>query len=81
MRGNSRDLARDLREKFVDRPVEIERAVPWQWPRRLREIGTCQAVMYTSDKWKKRGSFEDYKHVAEGPQWILARPWLSRAVR
>jgi hypothetical protein len=73
MRGNSRDLARNLRETFVDRPVETERAVPWQWPRRLREIGTCQAVMYTSDKWKKRGSFEDYKHVAEGPQWVLAR--------
>jgi len=72
MRSN-RDTARALRETFYDRPVEREQTVPWQWPRRLREIGTCQSVMYSSDKWKKKGDREDYKHVAEGPQWVLAR--------
>jgi hypothetical protein len=71
----AREIARNLRETFVDRPVEQEIAVPWRWPRALREVGVCESVMYASDKWqKRRDEIVDYKHVAEGPQWVLARP-------
>lgn len=73
--NETREVARNIRETFVDRPSEHEITVPWKWPRALREVGVCEAVMYASDKWqKRRGDMVDYKHVAEGPQWLLARP-------
>lgn len=62
--------AEAMREAFVDRPVEKEETVSWKWPKRMREVGECVAVMYTSDKWKDEGDYKDYKHVAEGPQEI-----------
>ena len=66
--------ARELREAFVDRPVRRTIQIPWQWPKSMQEIGRCEAVMYASDKWqRRRGDKKDYKHVAEGPQWVLAR--------
>lgn len=72
---SSRDHARNLRETFVDRPVSREQPVTWNWPKTMQEIGVCKAVMYASDKWQaRRGDKEDYKHVSEGPQWVLARP-------
>jgi hypothetical protein len=66
-----------IRETFVDRPAERQQPVPWQWPRSMREVGRCEAVMYSSDKWQPgrgRDWLEDYKHIAEGVQWLLVRP-------
>jgi hypothetical protein len=76
---NRQDLATasSIRETFVDRPPERRQNVPWRWPRVMREVGRCEAVMYASDKWQKgrgRNWLEDYKHIAEGAQWVLARP-------
>jgi hypothetical protein len=69
-----RDTARNIRETFVDRPVERETKVTWRWPRSMQEVGHNLAVMYASDKWQRnRGDNRDYKHVSEGPQWVLAR--------
>lgn len=70
--------ARKLREAFYDRPVERQTTVPWQWPRAMREVGLNLSVMYASDKWKRRGDKEDYKHLSEGKQWVLARPGFLR---
>lgn len=72
------DAAAAIREKFYDRPVERRLNIPWQWPRAMREVGLNMSVMYASDKWKRRGQKEDYKHVSEGKQWILARPGFLR---
>lgn len=78
-RGRDIDVARTMRETFVDRPVERTISIPWQWPKSMREIGTNEAVMYASDKWKqRRGDMEDYKHRSEGKQWVLARPGFLR---
>jgi hypothetical protein len=40
----------------------------------LLAVGQSEAVQYTSDKWKKRGDYQDYKHVAEGPQHLYVKP-------
>lgn len=77
--GRDAKAAKEIREKFYDRPVEKRLNIPWQWPRSMREVGLNMSVMYASDKWqKRRGSQEDYKHVSEGKQWILARPGFLR---
>jgi len=74
-RGSSVEVARAMRETFVDRAPSRETIVPWQWPKTMQEIGRWEAVMYTSDKWQKQlGKMEDYKHIIESNQgWILAR--------
>ena len=72
------ELARNLRRTFMDRDPEREQQVPWEWPTEMQHIGKCEAVMYSSDKWKHRGDYEDYKHVAEGPQELLVAPGFVR---
>lgn len=59
------DSAKKLRETFTDRPSKKVIDLRWDWPRSMDEVGVCTAVMYTSDKWKKVGDFEDYKHINE----------------
>lgn len=64
---NRRDFkqAQKLREVFTDRPMRKAIELGWSWPRSMEEVGVCTAVMYKSDKWKKIGDFEDYKHIHE----------------
>src|SRR5882672_2531377 len=59
------DSAKKLRETFTDRPSKKVIDLSWDWPRSMDEVGVCTAVMYTSDKWKEIGDFEDYKHISE----------------
>jgi len=76
-RSDDLAVAQKIRETFVDRKAERRQEVPWKWPRSMREVGRCEAVMYSSDKWQKgrgRNWLEDYKHIAEGMQWVLVRP-------
>lgn len=72
---NRSDLAsaKKIREAFVDKAYEKEVPIHWKWPRHLYYVGQNEAVSYTSDKWKPRGSYEDYKHVAEGPQRLFVK--------
>jgi len=67
---NRRDFAsaRKLREVFVDRPMKKVIDIGWDWPASMEEVGVCSAVMYSSDKWRKVGDFEDYKHINESSQ-------------
>ncbi len=67
------DSAKRIRETFVDRQVDKKVPIHWSWPRKLYCVGQSEAVKYTSDKWKKRGDYQDYKHVAEGPQQLFVR--------
>lgn len=71
---DAQEQARDLRETFMDRGMRRVRRFDWDWPRSLREVGTCLAVMYSSDKWRQPGNYVDYKHVSEGPQLLYTRP-------
>jgi hypothetical protein len=62
----------ELRETFTDKPAVEKKLLSWGWPKTVREIGTAMAVMYRSDKWRKKGDFEDYKHICESPEpWTL----------
>jgi len=70
--------AKRIRETFVDRKMEKEVPIHWSWPRKLYCVGQSEAVQYSSDKWKKRGDFQDYKHVAEGPQRLYVRDGFIR---
>lgn len=71
--------ARSMRQTFVDRPPSKEKKVPWEWPTSMVYVGDCESIMYVSDKWKKRrGDNEDYKHIAEAPQYVLVSPGFLR---
>ena len=72
------EAAKRLREKFYDKKVEKEIPISWDWPTELIAVGQCEAVQYTSDKWKKRGDYQDYKHVAEGPQRLYVKEGFLR---
>lgn len=67
-RNVAEDEAAKIRETFMDRPAEWQKHFDWTWPTSIRKVGECLSVMYRSDKWKRKGSFEDYKHRAEAPQ-------------
>jgi hypothetical protein len=82
-RSDSLSAAVAIREKFIDAPVTMEETLDWNWPRKMQSIGRWQrqngAVMYTSNKWQSNAEkFIDYKHVAEGPQRLLAVPKFIR---
>lgn len=72
------EAAKKLRETFYDKQVEKEIPISWSWPKELIAVGQSEAVQYTSDKWKKRGDYQDYKHVAEGPQHLFVKPGFLR---
>lgn len=77
---NAKDIeaARRYRQTFVDREPKKQTEMPWNWPKSMHWIGYCESVMYTSDKWKRVGTYEDYKHVAEGEQYVLTVPGFMR---
>ena len=82
-RSDARADAVSIREKFIDAPVTKEEAMRWKWPRHMQEIGRWHAsdgaIMYASNKWQKNpNKIIDYKHVAEGPQRLLAVPRFVR---
>jgi hypothetical protein len=62
------DYSRNLRETFMDRPAEKRVLLDFTWPDVLQHVGDSLAVGYASDKWKKKGDYELYKHLAEDPQ-------------
>lgn len=71
--------ARDLRRTFHDKEPDHETPVRWEWPPTLREVGSCEAVMYSSAKWQRRANrYIDYKHVAEGKQRLCVKPGFLR---
>ena len=80
---DARALAKNMRERFVDRPVEREFRLPFVWPASMHAVGDSLAVAYSSDKWQKPGpdgrrEILDYKHLAESRNHILVRPGLLK---
>jgi hypothetical protein len=70
--------AKKIRETFVDRNATKTTRLKFGWPESLKEVGSCEAVMYSSDKWRTDGKLVDYKHVAEGPQKLAVVPGLIK---
>lgn len=68
---DARDLAEDMRRTFHDSDPKRAEAMPFTWPAELQVVGRCLSVTYSSDKWKTSKEWEDYKHVAEAPQYLL----------
>lgn len=68
------ESAKRIREAFYDKKVEKQIPISWKWPKSMLCVGQSEAVQYTSDKWKKRGDYEDYKHIAEGKQYLYVKP-------
>ena len=66
--------AKELRENFYAKPVSRVKQFGWSWPTELVEVGECLGTLYRSDKWHKKGEFEDYKHKSEGEQRIYVVP-------
>lgn len=65
-------------EKFHARPVREQVKLDCEWPRQLQHVGDSLAVAYASDKWKKKGDYELYKHLAESPNSAYVAPGLLR---
>lgn len=76
---DSESEAIELFETFHDRPFKRRIRFNFGWPKTFEEIGSAHAQMYRSNKWKKSPKdYEDYKHVAEGPQRCFAVPGFLR---
>lgn len=81
---DAKDLARNMRRTFADRPIENEFRLEHSWPSVMQNVGDSLAVAYGSDKWKKpdadgRRQSELYKHIAESRNRALVRPGLLRS--
>jgi hypothetical protein len=80
---DAKELAKNIRQTFADRPVENEFVLPHAWPSVMQNVGDSIAIAYGSDKWKKRrddGTRESelYKHIAESRNRALVRHGLLR---
>lgn len=71
------DKSIKIREAFYDKPHSRKQKVSWTWPEEMVEVGDCEAILYTSNKWQKDGKMIDYKHVKEGEQKLLLRPDIA----
>lgn len=72
--------AKAIRERFTARSLEYgPYSTGVTWPNRIYPIGRVRAEAYSSDKWQKTDFWEDYKHIAEGPQFIYATDVAFRA--
>jgi len=74
VKPNSIDRSIRIRENFYDKPHRSQKRVSWSWPKEMIEVGDCEAILYTSNKWQEDGKMIDYKHVKEGEQKLLLRP-------
>lgn len=72
--------ARKMYEDFHDKPSRRRVKFDFGWPKQFQEIGSAEAQMYRSNKWKKNPrDWDDYKHVAEGPQSCFVVPGFLRS--
>lgn len=73
---DANEVARGIRETFTAKPVRETISLPFTWPTQLHNVGDSLAVAYASDKWKKDGDMELYKHLAESRNRVLCLPGL-----
>ena len=75
---DAEDVAVGYRKTFQDKEPTEEHHFRWSWPTKLRHVGSSLAVAYSSDKWKPRGDYELYKHLAESENQAFAVPGYLR---
>jgi len=73
---DAEEMAANLRKTFQAAEPEYEYHLPFSWPSTMQNIGDSLAVAYNSDKWKKKGQMELYKHLAESRNRALVVPGL-----
>lgn len=71
---DAESIGRKYRETFTDKPVREKVELPFSWPTRMQHVGDSLAVAYASDKWKRDGDYDLYKHIAESPNRVLVVP-------
>lgn len=69
--------AKDVRRTFTKKEPRELREQPWTWPTTYTHVGDSLAVAYASDKWKKNGDMELYKHLAESRNYAFAAPGVD----
>jgi hypothetical protein len=70
------EMAADIRATFQGAAAEKAIEFPFSWPSTVQHVGESLAVAYESDKWKKKGDLEGYKHLAESKNHALCVPGL-----
>lgn len=73
---DAEDVARKYVEVFKDRDVRKREQHNFGMPTLWRNVGDSLAVAYASDKWKKIGNYELYKHLAESRNRLFVQPGL-----
>jgi len=71
---DTHDTAAAMRKAFYAKNVSDEETMNFSWPTKFVEAGRVLSEKYTSDKWKAKADFEDYKHLTEGPQRLYVVP-------
>lgn len=71
--------AREMFEAFHAKDPKRREKYDFSWPKRVQLVGRAQAQLYRSNKWKANPrEFEDYKHIAEAPQYCYVTPGFLR---
>ena len=71
--------ARRMFEEFHAKASKRRVNYNFSWPGTVQEAGRAVAQLYRSNKWKMNAKdFEDYKHVAEAPQYCYVIPGFLR---
>lgn len=72
---DTEEEAKEIFEKFHDKPSKRKVKFDFSWPSVVQEIGEAKAQMYRSNKWKMNPKdTEDYKHIAESYQRCYVIP-------
>lgn len=71
--------ARQMFEEFHARDSRRRVKFNFNWPKSMQEAGRVVSELYRSNKWKRNlRDFEDYKHIAEAPQFCYMTPGFLR---
>jgi hypothetical protein len=74
----SENVARQYVKTFNDREVRRRTEYDFGWPTMWQNVGDSLAVAYASDKWKDKGDYELYKHLAESRNRVFVQPGLLK---
>jgi hypothetical protein len=76
---DTEDTARDMFETFKAKGSRKQHRFPFTWPSKMQEVGQAIAQLYRSNKWQSNPKHhEDYKHIAEAPQFCYVTPGFLR---
>jgi len=69
-----KSMAENIRTTFTKKAIKAHEQMPFSWPATWRHVGDSLAIAYESDKWKKDGDYELYKHLAESRNRVMIAP-------